>query len=84
MNKQQAKKILGRTVVAKSGQKFGIVKDLSFETRTGELLYIILGQPTAHANKLDLEKNKEGELTIPFSSVVSVGDFIIVEEEDIV
>ena len=84
MNKQQAKKIIGRTVVSKSGQKFGVVRDISFETRTGELLYVVLGSPTVHASKLDLEKNKAGEATIPFTSVVSIGDFIIVEEEDII
>ncbi len=84
MDKQQARKLIGRTIVSKSGQKFGVVRDISFETRTGELLYLILGQPTPHASKLDLERSKNGELTIPFTSVVSVGDFIIVEEKDIV
>ncbi len=84
MDKQQARKLIGRTIVSKSGQKFGVVRDISFETRTGELLYLILGQPTQHASKLDLEKSKNNELTVPFTSVVSVGDFIIVEEKDIV
>lgn len=84
MDKQQAKKIIGRTIVSKSGQKFGTVKDVSFETRTGELLYLVLNQPTAHAIKMDLEKNKDGDAVIPFNSVESIGDFVILDETDLV
>ena len=34
--------------------------------------------------QLELEKNKDGTLLIPFSSVIAVGDFVVVAEEDIV
>ena len=83
-DKHLSKTLMGKTVVSKSGKKFGMVGDLTFETRTGELIYLLLKQPTAAASNLDLEKSKEGHLMIPFSSVMAIGDFIVISEEDIV
>lgn len=82
--KSYSKQLLGRTVVSKTGKRFGEVGDISFEVRTGELLQIVLKDPTAYCDGLELEKNKNGELLIPFSSVIAVGDFIVIAEEDII
>jgi sporulation protein YlmC with PRC-barrel domain len=79
-----SKKIMRKTVVSKSGKKFGEVGDLTFETRTGELIYVVLRNPTKYATTFDFEKDSRGNLQIPFTAVVSVGDFVIVAEEDIV
>lgn len=76
--------IVGKTVVSKSGKRFGLVGDLVFESKTGELIYLTLKTPTPHAQSLNLEKGRTNELMIPFSAVLSVGDFLIVSEEDIV
>ncbi len=78
-----SKNILGRTVVSKSGKKFGEVGDLTFEAKTGELIYIILKNPTPYADSFELEKDQYGKIKIPFSSVVAVGDYVVVAEEDI-
>ena len=83
-DKKVAKQILGKTVVSKTGKKFGDVGDLIFETRSGELIHIVLGNPTSYTEKLELEKDKEGKLLIPFSSVIAVGDFLVISEEDII
>jgi sporulation protein YlmC with PRC-barrel domain len=83
-DKKLSRDILGKTIVSKSGKKFGIVGDLVFETRTGELIYIILQNATEFIDTLSLEKSSAGEFMIPFSSVMSVGDFVIVSEEDII
>lgn len=83
-NKSLSREILGKTVVSKMGKKFGLVGDLVFESRTGELIYLSLKTPTPYAQSLNLEKGKTSELLIPFSAVLSVGDFLIVSEEDIV
>ena len=40
--KKRADQIFGKTVVSKEGKKYGIVSDLSFEIRTGELIYLAL------------------------------------------
>jgi len=82
--KKYSKQILGKTVVTKSGKRFGEVGNISFETRTGELIQIILKNHTSYADGLDLEKDENGALTIPYSAVIAVGDFVVVSEEDII
>lgn len=82
--KKFSKNILGKTVVSKAGKRFGEVGDIIFETSSGELIHIILRNPTPYADKMELEKNKEGLTLIPFSAVIALGDFVVVAEEDIV
>jgi len=67
-----------------SRKRFGEVGDIIFETGSGELIHLVVRSPTSYAEKLDLEKSKEGEPLIPFSAVIAMGDFIVVAEEDIV
>ncbi len=76
--------LLGKTVVSKSGKRFGEVGDIIFETRSGELIHLLLSNPTAYIEKLNVEKDRFGNLLIPFSAVVAVGDYLVVSEEDIV
>ncbi|MBS3145011.1 PRC-barrel domain-containing protein [Candidatus Woesearchaeota archaeon] len=82
--KKFSKHILGKTVVTKSGKRFGEVGNITFETRTGELIQIVLKNATGYASNLDLERDTQGDLTLPFSSVIAVGDFVVIAEEDIV
>lgn len=82
--KKFSRQIIGKTVVSKTGKRFGEVGDVVFETGSGELIHVVLKNPTPFAEKLELEKNKEGESLIPFSAVIALGDFIVVAEEDIV
>ncbi|MBN1275059.1 PRC-barrel domain-containing protein [Candidatus Woesearchaeota archaeon] len=83
-DKKFSKQLIGKTVVSKTGKRFGEVGDLVFETSSGELIHIILVNPTQYARKLELEKTKEGDPLIPFSAVIAMGDFLVVAEEDIV
>ncbi len=78
-----SRKIIGKTIVSKTGKTFGKVDDIIFETRTGELIYIILNNPTTYSSTFDLEKNRRGAVQIPFSAVVAVGDFVVIAEEDL-
>lgn len=82
--KKYSKQLLGKTVVTKSGKRFGEVGNITFETRTGELINVILKNPTSYTEGLELEKDNKGALLIPFSAVIAIGDFIVVSEEDIV
>lgn len=82
--KKYSKQLVGKTVVTKSGKRFGEVGNISFETRTGELIQIVLKNPTSYAEGIELEKDSSGNLMIPYSAVIAVGDFIVVSEEDIV
>ena len=83
-DKKFSKQLIGKTVVSKSGKRFGEVGDIIFEARSGELIHMVLVNPTQYADKLELEKNKEGEILIPFSAVIAMGDFMVIAEEDIV
>ena len=76
--------MLGKTVVSKTGKRFGEVGDLIFETKSGELIHVILTNPTSYTQKLELEKDKQGNILIPFSAVIAMGDFLVVAEEDII
>ena len=82
--KKFSKQLIGKTVVSKTGKRFGEVGDLIFETRSGELIHLVLQNPTAYTAKLELEKDKEGHILIPFSAVIAMGDFMVVAEEDII
>ena len=82
--KRISKEIIGRTVVSKTGKRFGEVSDVIFETRSGELIHILLKNPTSYADKIDLEKDKNGNILIPFSAVIAMGDFMVIAEEDII
>jgi sporulation protein YlmC with PRC-barrel domain len=82
--KSYSKELLGKTVVSKTGKKFGEVGDLIFEVGSGELIHLLLKSPTSYTEKMELEKSKEGQILIPFSAVMASGDFVVVAEEDIV
>ena len=83
-DKKFSKQLIGKTVVSKSGRRFGEVGDIVFETRSGELIHLVLSNPTPYIQKLELEKDAEGKILIPFSAVIAMGDFLVVSEEDIV
>jgi sporulation protein YlmC with PRC-barrel domain len=82
--KKFSKEIIGKTIVSKTGKRFGEVGDIIFETKSGELIHMVLTNPTAYTQKLELEKDKEGNILIPFSAVIAVGDFMVIAEEDII
>ncbi|MBT7903404.1 hypothetical protein HN587_06090 [Candidatus Woesearchaeota archaeon] len=82
--KKFSKELIGKTVVSKTGKKFGQVGDIVFETRSGELIHLILANPTQYIDKLELEKDRKGNILIPFSAVIAMGDFLVIAEEDII
>ena len=82
--KKFSKDLVGKTVVSKAGKRFGEVGDIVFEAKSGELIHLILANPTPYASKLELEKDKQGSMLIPFSAVIATGDFLVIAEEDII
>jgi len=83
-DKKFSKQLIGKIVVSKTGKRFGELADIIFETRSGELIHMILKNPTPYAQKLELEKDKDNNILIPFSAVIAIGDFMVISEEDIV
>lgn len=83
--KVRGKSMIGKVIVSEdTGRKFGVVGDVIFITESGELMNIVLSEPTKQASELQLSEDDKGRLLIPFSAVKSVGDFIIIAEKDIV
>ncbi|MBI5355277.1 MAG: PRC-barrel domain-containing protein [Candidatus Aenigmarchaeota archaeon] len=83
--KVRAKDIMGKIVISEeSGRKFGVVGDVSFIPESGELMSILIASPTKHAVDLEVHEDDKGNIQVPFSSVRSVGDFVIVSEKEII
>ncbi|MBT7237628.1 hypothetical protein HN865_02115 [Candidatus Woesearchaeota archaeon] len=83
MEKKPFKSLLGKQVVTKEGKKLGIVKDITFEARTGELIHVVLKDLTTYTSNLSLERTSAKEALVPYNSVIAVGDFVVVSEEDL-
>lgn len=83
-SKKFSKQLIGKTIVSKTGKRFGEVGDLIFETKSGELIHMVVNNPTSYTEKLELEKDKQNRILIPFSSVIAIGDFMVIAEEDII
>jgi sporulation protein YlmC with PRC-barrel domain len=80
----RSKKLIGKTLISEeSGKKFGMIGDIDFVVESGELLNLVLIEPTQHSNSLNLQQDEGQRVLVPFSSVKSVGDFVIVSEKEI-
>ena len=76
--------IVAKMIVTKEGKRLGFVRDVTFETKSGELISIVLKDPTPYTRNLNLEKTSSNELLVPYSAIIAIGDFVIVSEEDLV
>ncbi len=76
--------LLGKMIVTKEGKRLGFVRDLTFETNSGEIINIVLKDPTPYIKNLNLERISNSELLIPYNSIIAIGDFVIVSEEDLI
>ena len=80
----RSRELVGKVIVSdESGKKFGIIGDLDYITESGELINLVLVQPTKNALDLNLQQDDKGRVLVPFSAVRSVGDFVIVAEKDV-
>jgi sporulation protein YlmC with PRC-barrel domain len=84
MEKRPFKNLVGKQLVTKEGKKLGVVKDITFETKTGELIHIVLRDLTSYTSNLSLERTQNKETLVPFNSVIAMGDFVVVSEDDLI
>lgn len=84
MDKRPFGEIIGRLVVTKEGKRLGIVKDITFETRTGELIQLVVRDPTPYTRNLNLERTQDKDILLPHNSIIAIGDFVVVGEEDLI
>ncbi len=80
----EIKELIGKNIISEeSGSKFGKVGDISFIVESGELTNMLILEPTKRALGMDLEKDDNGKLLIPFSAIRAVGEVVIISEQDI-
>lgn len=84
LEKRPLRQITNKLVVTKEGKRLGLVKDVTFESKTGELLQILLKESTAYTKNLNLEVTSGKEVVVPYNSIIAIGDFVVVSEEDLV
>ena len=84
IDKKTLRELIGKLIVTKEGKRLGMVQDVTFETRTGELIHIVVKDPTPYTRSINLEKTEESETLIPYNSIIAVGDFVVVSEEDLI
>ena len=83
IDKKPLKELLGKLIVTKEGKRLGLVKDITFETRTGELIQLVVKDPTPYTRNLNLEISSAKEALIPYNTIIAVGDFVVISEEDL-
>ena len=83
LDKRPLKDVVNKLVVTKEGKRLGLVKDITFETRTGELIQIVLKDATPYTKNLNLEISSGKEILVPYNSIIAIGDFVVVSEEDL-
>ena len=50
--KRLSRDVVGKTVVSKTGKRFGEVADVIFESKSGELIHIVVKNPTSYTQRL--------------------------------
>jgi sporulation protein YlmC with PRC-barrel domain len=81
--KKPMRDVIGKMVVTKEGKRLGMVKDITFETRTGELIQLVLKDTTPYTRNLNLELSNTKEALIPYNTIIAIGDFVVISEEDL-
>ncbi|MFA5020255.1 MAG: PRC-barrel domain-containing protein [Candidatus Pacearchaeota archaeon] len=81
--KKPSRNIMNKMVVTKEGKRLGIINDITFEARSGELIQLVLKNPTPYTQSLNLERTNAGEVLVPHNSIIAIGDFVVVSEEDL-
>ena len=76
--------VIGKMIVTKEGKRLGFVRDVTFETLSGEIIGVVLKDPTPYTRNLNLERTSSSELLVPYNSIIAIGDFVIVSEEDLI
>ena len=83
LDKKALREIIGKLVVTKEGKRLGIVKDITFETRTGELIQLIIKDSTPYTRNLNLEMSPNKDVLVPYNTIIAIGDFVVISEEDL-
>lgn len=82
--KVKAGDVIGKMIVSEeTGRKFGVVSNVEFVVESGELLNIIVEEPTKYLQELNPKTDEKGRAIIPFTAVKSIGDFVVISESEL-
>jgi len=84
IEKKPFRAMVGKQVVTKEGKKLGFIKDITFETKSGELIHMVIKDLTPYTSNISLERTADKEALIPYHALVAIGDFVVISEEDLV
>ena len=76
--------LLNKMIVTKEGKRLGFIKNVTFETTSGELISLVVKDITPYTKNLNLEKTSANEVLIPYNTIIAIGDFVIISEEDLI
>lgn len=81
----KARTMVGKTIISEeTGRKFGVVTNVDFVIESGELLNLVVTDSTRHLKEMNLKSDEKGRTLIPFSAVKSIGDYVIVSENELI
>jgi sporulation protein YlmC with PRC-barrel domain len=83
LDKKPFRELIGKLVVTKEGRRLGSIKDITFETKTGELIQLVVKDTTPYVRNLNLELTSSKEVLIPYNTIIAIGDFVVISEEDL-
>ena len=76
-NKIPFESLSGKMIVTKEGKRLGFVKDITFETKSGELINLVVKDSTPYTRNLNLERTSGKELLIPFNAIIAIVKMIM-------
>jgi len=75
-----ASKLRSIPVISDRGLQVGKVIDLSFDETSGKIISLIV-KPVSSEAFTNFPKNEDGTISLPFTAVVSIKDFVVVSEK---
>ena len=79
------KELQSKTVISEEGKMFGRVVDITADLATGELINLVIEPTKFLSSHFDnMITDEKGRVLLPFSAVGAIGDFVLVNEKDII
>jgi len=79
------KELQSKTVISEEGKMFGRVIDITADMSTGELINLVIEPTKFLTSHFDnMITDEKGRVLLPFSAVGAIGDFVLVNEKDII
>lgn len=74
-----ARQLTGKKVITTDGEEFGVVVDLDVDELSGKLESLVV-DPNPDSSLAEKFQVEEGYASVPYDSVIAVGDYIIVDK----